>query len=98
MKRFLADAALVLILVAIGSYIKNSDSQTTQFSVQQKVESFEDSIASHHEVKKQIEASGLNEIKENKASELAKASSEFIIDGIHTSVAAVSDIFDSIFK
>lgn len=98
MKRFLADAALLLILVSIGSYVKNMDQQSFSYTVQQKVNEFEDEIAQQHPAKKQVEASGLNEIKENRASEFAKNSSEFVIDGIRSSVGVVSDIFDSIFN
>lgn len=98
MKRFLADAALILILVSIGSYIKHMDSDQSGITLQQKVDSFEEEIAQQHPIKKQVEASGLYEIKENKASQLAKTSSEFVIHGIKSSVSVVSDIFNSIFE
>ena len=97
MKRFLADAILILLLVSIGNYIKEQEDTKSSYSMEQKVDAFEDDIAQNHIVKQQIEATGLNEIKENRASSCAKSSSEFVIDTIHTSVTAFSDIFDSIF-
>lgn len=98
MKRFLADACLILILVSIGNYIKDQDDTHTQIHMQEKVDEFEDEIAQQHLAKQQVETTSLNEIKENKASSFAKASSEFVVDTIHTSVSAFSDIFDSIFE
>ena len=62
-----------------------------------KVSDFEDDIAQKHTIKQQVETGSLNEIKENKASALAKSTSEFVVDAIHSSVTAVSNIFDSIF-
>lgn len=98
MKRFLADAVLILLLVSIGNYIKDQDDTKSQISIQEKVDDFEDDIAQDHLVKQQVETTALNEIKENKASTFAKMSSEFVVDTIHTSVSAFSNIFDSIFE
>ena len=41
MKRFLADAILICILVSIGSYINQQGSDDTRNLVQEQVESFE---------------------------------------------------------
>lgn len=98
MKRFLADAVLILLLVSIGNYIKDQDTTRSQISIQQKVDKFEDDIAQNHFIKQQVETTSLNEIRENKASSFAKMSSEFVISTIHTSVTAFSNIFDSIFE
>lgn len=98
MKRFLADAVLILLLVSIGNYIKDQDTTRSQLSMQQKVDKFEDDIAQDHVIKQQVETTSLNEIRENKASSFAKMSSEFVISTIHTSVTAFSNIFDSIFE
>lgn len=98
MKRFLADAVLILLLVSIGNYIKDQDTARPQISMQQKVDEFEDEIAQDHLIKQQVETTSLNEIRENKASSFAKMSSEFVISTIHTSVTAFSNIFDSIFE
>lgn len=97
MKRFLADAALIFVLVSIGNYVKDQEYTKTNVSIEQKVSDFEDDIAQKHPIKQQVETTALNEIKENKASALAKSTSEFVVDAIHSSVTAVSNIFDSIF-
>lgn len=97
MKRFLADAMLIFMLVSIGNYVKNQDHTQTNVSIEQKVSDFEEDIAQKHPIKQQVETGSLNEIKENKASALAKSTSEFVVDTIHSSVTVVSDIFDSIF-
>ena len=98
MKRFLADAILVLLLVSIGNYIKDQETTHDSATMEQKVEAFEDEIAQHHTTIQQVETTELNEIKENKASAFAKSSSEFVIDTIHASVTAFSNIIDGIFS
>lgn len=97
MKRFLADAALIFVLVSIGNYVKDQDHTQSNVTIEQKVSNFEEDIAQKHPVKQQVETGSLNEIRENKASALAKSTSEFVVDAIHSSVTAVSNIFDSIF-
>lgn len=97
MKRFLADAALIFVLVSIGNYVKDQDHTQSSVTIEQKVSNFEEDIAQKHPVKQQVETGSLNEIRENKASALAKSTSEFVVDAIHSSVTAVSNIFDSIF-
>ena len=51
MKRFLADAILICILVSIGSYINQQGSDDTRNLVQEQVESFESDVAQNHVVK-----------------------------------------------
>lgn len=97
MKRFLADAVLIFVLITIGNYVKEQEHTQSSVTIEQKVSDFEDDIAQKHSIKQQVETGSLNEIKENKASALAKSTSEFVVDAIHSSVTAVSNIFDSIF-
>ena len=97
MKRFLADAVLIFVLITIGNYVKEQEHTQSSATIEQKVSDFEDDIAQKHTIKQQVETGSLNEIKENKASALAKSTSEFVVDAIHSSVTAVSNIFDSIF-
>ena len=97
MKRFLADAVLIFVLRTIGNYVKEQEHTQSSVTIEQKVSDFEDDIAQKHTIKQQVETGSLNEIKENKASALAKSTSEFVVDAIHSSVTAVSNIFDSIF-
>ena len=51
MKRFLADAILICILVSIGSYINQQGSDDTRNLVQEQVESFESDVAQNRVVK-----------------------------------------------
>ena len=97
MKRFLADAVLIFVLITIGNYVKEQEHTQSSVTIEQKVSDFEDDIAQKHTIKQQVETGSLNEIKENKASALAKSTSEFVVHAIHSSVTAVSNIFDSIF-
>lgn len=97
MKRFLADAVLIFVLITIGNYVKEQEHTQSSVTIEQKVSDFEDDIAQKHTIKQQVETGSLNEIKENKASALAKSTSKFVVDAIHSSVTAVSNIFDSIF-
>ena len=97
MKRFLADAVLIFVLITIGNYVKEQEHTQSSVTIEQKVSDFEDDIAQKHTIKQQVETGSLNEIKENKASALAKSTSEFVVDAIHSSVTAVSNIFGSIY-
>lgn len=45
MKRFLADAILILILVGLGGYVQKQDEKVP--SIEAEVEAFEDTIAQH---------------------------------------------------
>ena len=79
MKRFLADAILICILVSIGSYINQQGSDDTRNLVQEQVESFESDVAQNRVVKAQNDPVALKDIEENRASQLAKSSSEAIV-------------------
>ena len=73
MKRFLADAILICILVSIGSYINQQGSDDTRNLVQEQVESFESDVAQNRVVKAQNDPVALKDIEENRASQLAKS-------------------------
>ena len=79
MKRFLADAILICILVSIGSDINQQGSDDTRNLVQEQVESFESDVAQNRVVKAQNDPVALKDIEENRASQLAKSSSEAIV-------------------
>lgn len=98
MKRFLADAILICILVALGSYINNQDVSGTQEVLNQKISEFEDDVALHKTITPKVKPVSLNEIDENMASRLAKTSSEFVVDTIQTSVGVISEIFHGLLK
>ena len=90
MKRFLADAILICILVSIGSYINQQGSDDTRNLVQEQVESFESDVAQNRVVK------ALKDIEENRASQLAKSSSEAIVSTMKGCVQMFSDVFDGL--
>ena len=48
MKRFLADAILILILVGLGGYVQKQDEKVP--SIEAEVEAFEDTIAQHKRI------------------------------------------------
>lgn len=96
MKRFIIDAVFVFILIAIGSTIQNTDTSSIKDNLNEQKESFEENIALHKPIEETDKKVTLNEIDENKASELAKNSSNFIVDVIDTSVSIVSEVFHGI--
>ena len=95
MKRFLADAILICILVSIGSYINQQGSDTRNL-VQEQVESFESDVAQNRVVKAQNDPVALKDIEENRASQLAKSSSEAIVSTMKGCVQMFSDVFDGL--
>lgn len=96
MKRFLADAILICILVSIGSYINQQGSDDTRNLVQEQVESFESDVAQNRVVKAQNDPVALKDIEENCASQLAKSSSEAIVSTMKGCVQMFSDVFDGL--
>ena len=96
MKRFLADAVLILILVSIGSYIVQKEDSSTQDSVQKQVEQFEEDVALQKNLKTEKTSAGLNDIEDNRAGKLAQRSSELVVGVIRTTVETFSDIFHGI--
>ncbi|MEG0328943.1 MAG: hypothetical protein RR537_01390 [Longicatena sp.] len=98
MKRFLADALLICLLVSIGSYINKADTTNTKEVLENKVSDFEEDIALKKTLKKKQESIRLNDIEDNKAAKLAKKSSEFVVGAISTSVGVCADVFAGIVK
>lgn len=98
MKRFLADALLICILVSIGSYINQLDYSDTRKRIEQQVADFEDEVANHRIIEPKNEPVALNDIEENGAGKLAKQSSEFVVGAIEGTVDVFSTIFDSLVK
>ena len=98
MKRFLADACLILILVSIGSYVNQKKDEKPSQIVDQQVQHLEDEVAQNQVVHPKSDPVALKDIEENKASQLAKKSSELIVDTISGTVGIVSDLFAGILQ
>ncbi|MEG0737516.1 hypothetical protein [Amedibacillus sp. YH-ame10] len=96
MKRFLADALLICLLVSIGSYMLHKDDSPTQDDLKKQVDQFEDDIALQKEINTQRNSGTLNDIEDNAAGKLAKKSSEFVVDAIKGTVVTFSEVFDGI--
>lgn len=98
MKRFLADAILICVLVSIGSYIVHKEDATSQEDVQYQMDHFEDRIAQNKHLDVNKQSAALNDIEDNKAGMLAKKSSAFVVDAIKGTVEVFSGIFDGVMK
>lgn len=96
MKRFLADAILICILVSIGSYLVHKEDSGTQQTLQKEVEQFEEDIALQKDINVDRQSETLNDIEDNRAAKMAKKSSEFVIGAMKGTVKAFSDIFEGI--
>lgn len=97
MKRFFIDAVFVFLLIAIGSTLQDpASSQKASENITKQVEEFEENVALHKKIEAPRDTPRLNEIEENKASQMAKDTSDFVIDVIDTSVNIVSEIFHGI--
>ena len=64
--------------------------------VQEQVESFESDVAQNRVVKAQNDPVALKDIEENRASQLAKSSSEAIVSTMKGCVQMFSDVFDGL--
>lgn len=98
MKRFLADAILICILVSIGSYMSHMDPQDTRAQLEQQVSDFEDEVAQKQVLKPKNEPVSLNDIEDNGASKFAKKSSEVVVGTVKGTVTLVSDFFNNLTK
>lgn len=96
MRRFIADAILIIVLVAIGNYITNDDSQKDRSEVEKNIAEFEDEIANHQNVTPKSEPVHLNEIDENTAAKLARGASDFIVDIADGSAVILSQLFSGL--
>ena len=94
MKRFIWDALLVFLLVAVGSYVQNKE--TSSMDITQKVQQFEQDIATQKNVSKQVQT---NEIqKENRASRMAKTTSDLVVDALKETAGLFAIVFDGVQK
>ncbi len=92
MKRFLYDAALLIILLLIGVSISDNEVTTTQ----DKITFFERQIEQGKPIKEPKESVALNTIEDNHASIWAHDISTFIQDAANVGVRAIKGIFDAI--
>lgn len=90
MRRFLADALLVLMLVSLATYITEPKKD---LEIDQKIAEFEDDVARHEMVQQKVKDTRLNEIHENGAARLALSGSEAVIDLMHGSMDVLSQLF-----
>ena len=91
MKRFLADAALIVVLVLIGSSLRS----TPAAPVEERIDAFEQSL--HTDVPwEEEEVNGFYAIEENKASSLALSMSRFIVAAVTTGTLAFTDFFTAL--
>ena len=94
MKRFVWDALLVFLLVAVGSYVQNKE--TSSMDITQKVQQFEQDIATQKSFSKQVQT---NEIqKENRASRMAKTTSDLVVDAVKETAGLFAIVFDGVQK
>ena len=70
MKRFLADALLVWLVISLMTYINEDDPQP---DVNERITEFEDEIARHEVVTQKVDTTRLNPIHENHAARMAQA-------------------------
>ena len=90
MKRFLADAILILILVGLGGYVQKQDEKVP--SIEAEVEA----IAQHKRITPKNTKVHLQDKEDNKASRMAKYGSAFVVDTLHGGVEVLSSLFDSL--
>ena len=93
MKRFIMDGVLVFILVLIGSSMMQPQPVSL---LEEKIDSFEQDVVNHKILFPAVEGIEVKEIQMNKASKLAKTSSEFIEKGVRVTVETVASIFMAI--
>ncbi len=98
MKRFIADALLLCMLVSVGSYIYHEEPADQHSIVEQQVEEFEGEVAQEQIVKSKQDTVVLKDIEENRASRFAKTSSEAVILTVNGCVNVVSEIFQALIK
>ena len=92
MKRFLLDGLLVLVLVGIGSAVMK-EKPVDDHVIDVKIEEFENEVAKQSTIKPKSEGFRLNQIKQNKAGELAKGTSETIVAIVDTTVEIIASLF-----
>lgn len=95
MKRFLKDASLLFILFLIGSQLVKYQPDK---NMDDKINDFETHLNENQNTEAQLPQSSLYQIKENKASLLAKTSGEVIVSIVKGSVTFVFELFSSIYR
>ena len=94
MKRFVCDALLVFLLVAVCSYVQNKE--TSSMDITQKVQQFEQDIATQKNVSKQVQTDAIQ--KENRASRMAKTTSDLVVDAVKETAGLFAIVFDGVQK
>lgn len=97
MKRFLADCVLILLLVGIGSQLMEGSAQPKTV-IQYRIDEFEKSVEEQHIIQNTASSPRLNPLNENKASRLARLTSEKIVAVVDTTVEIVSSLFLAIIE
>ena len=85
MKRFIIDSALILLLVMLGSSYMESDSKDMDEKLDRFEEKIEDNVLNYN-------------VKMNKATILAKGSSDVIEDIVGISVELITSFFSAIIE
>lgn len=91
MKRFVADALLAWMVLALASYIMEQEPKPV---IEERISEFEEDIARHETVKQQVETSRLNPIRENHAARMAQTGSEFVVDVMDTGIGIIAQFID----
>ncbi len=98
MKRLLIDAIFIFVLVSLGSSLQNHSADDIKEDLHDQLQSFEEDVAMHREIRTPKDTVKLNDITENKASAFAREASGLVIDVLDTSVSAVSEIFHGLLE
>ena len=91
MKRFVADALLAWMVLALASYIMEQEPKP---AIEERISAFEEDIARHETVRQQVETSRLNPIHENHAARMAQTGSEFVVDVMDTGIGIIAQFID----
>lgn len=94
MKRFIWDAMLVFLLVAVGSYVQNKEA--VSMDITQKVQKFEEDVATQKNTSKQAYTGEIQ--KENRASRMAKTTSNLVVDTVKETAGLFAIVFDGVQK
>lgn len=96
MKRLLIDAIFIFILVSLGSSMQKDSPAEIKENLDSQLQSFEEDIAMHREIKEVKDPVKLNNITENKASSFAKETSDIVVEILDSSLSVVSEVFRGI--
>ena len=93
MKRFSAEAALIVLLVIIGSSLKSDPG----IDVDTRIEEFEHQLHRDAPWEETGQEESFYAVEENKASSLALSLSQMIIEGVGFGTLALTDFFTALF-